>query len=122
VLKPGLRSADWVCMARIKAECPGCGPVRMRPDSVVLRVCRDDGVVTYRFVCPTCDEIVDHAAGPRVYGLLQEVGVRTEVWSWPAELNERPDGPPFTHDDLLDFHQLLAGDDWRQALTERPTT
>jgi hypothetical protein len=89
----------------------------MGADEVVLRICKDDGEVTYQFACPGCDQLVDHSAGPRVFGLLQEIGVRTVVWSWPAELRERPDGPPFTHDDLLDFHELLASDGWTAGLT-----
>jgi hypothetical protein len=40
-------------------------------------------------------------------------GVRLELWTLPAELVEhRPVGPPLSHDDLLDFHELLGGKGW----------
>jgi hypothetical protein len=31
---------------------------------------------------------------------------------------ERPLGPPITHDDVLDFHEVMAGDDWYSTLSE----
>jgi hypothetical protein len=34
----------------------------------------------------------------------------------PAELNEKPAGAPITHDDVLDFHELLSGDSWFEQL------
>ena len=34
---------------------------------------------------------------------------------------EEHEGDPITHDDLLDFHELLSGDGWIEAL-ERLTT
>ena len=39
-----------------------------------------------------------------------------ELWRWPAELAERPDGPPLTPDDLLDLHVLLGRDGWFDEL------
>ena len=44
--------------------------------------------------------------------------VRAEVWHQPAEILERPDGPPLTADDLLDFHFLLNEDGWFDRLAE----
>lgn len=47
-------------------------------------------------------------AEPRIVDLLVASGVELSTWTMPAELREdRPSGPPITHDDLLDFHQLL---------------
>ena len=33
-----------------------------------------------------------------------------DTWSLPAELHELHVGDPISHDDLLDFHHLLADD------------
>lgn len=36
-----------------------------------------------------------------------------QVWRLPAELREaRYSGPAIAPDDLLDFHLMLAGDEW----------
>jgi len=44
-------------------------------------------------------------------------GVRLELWTIPSELIEpRPIGPPFTHDDLIDFHEMLAAKGWFDEL------
>ena len=44
---------------------------------------------------------------------------RAGVWTLPAELTEpKPVGDPFTHDDLLAFHELLQNDGWLQRLCE----
>jgi hypothetical protein len=43
--------------------------------------------------------------------LLVASGVAYSTWSPPLELSEpRSGGNPFTHDDLLDFHELLSDD------------
>jgi hypothetical protein len=57
------------------------------------------------------------AADRPTIDLLLSSGCRLEVWNTPAELHEqRPSGAPFTYDDLIDFHDLLAGPDWFGAL------
>ncbi len=99
-------------MATIKAACPRCGTVRLRPHEVTVRVCGDDGSATYRFCCPRCSVRVSHATTPAVVDLLVQAGVHREDWRWPAELGETQDGPPLTTDDLLDFHLLLHAADW----------
>ena len=42
--------------------------------------------------------------------------VRLVTWHLPEELNERHEGAPIDHDDLLDFHALLQQDDWLETL------
>jgi len=40
-----------------------------------------------------------------------ELGVQVTTWRLPGELFEpRPSGPPFTLDDVLDFHLLLKSE------------
>lgn len=101
---------------RIRATCEQCGDVELRVRDVQVRVCVDDDTSTYVFRCPRCTMAVVKHAEPRVVELLRASGVDVSHWARPLELAERRDGPAFTHDDLLDFHELLEGDDWEQEL------
>lgn len=101
---------------RIRASCEECGDVELRVSDVNVRVCIDDDAGTYVFRCPRCEMAVVKEAEPRVVDLLIASGVEVAYWTLPAELAERRTGPAFTHDDLLDFHELLDSDDWQQAL------
>jgi len=38
----------------------------------------------------------------------------------PAEALEMRQGPPITHDDLLEFHEMLEREDWLDDLLGRP--
>jgi hypothetical protein len=51
------------------------------------------------------------SAEPRTIDLLVASGVAFTTWSLPAELDESHQGAPISHDDLLDFHDLLNDDD-----------
>ena len=107
-------------MTRIRASCPDCREVDLAPSDVDLRVVRDtDGSVSeescYSFVCPECEVLQIKPADERIVNLLTTGGVNIdEVAPKPAASHpeDPPDGPPFTHDDLLDFHLLLKRDDW----------
>jgi hypothetical protein len=103
-------------VATIKAQCPRCGTVRLRPHQVTVRVCADDGSAAYRFSCPRCAVRVSHATSQPVVDLLVQAGVHRESWRLPAELGEARHGPPLTADDLLDFHLLLNAADWPAKL------
>jgi len=100
----------------IKATCPTCGEVELTPDDIELRVCNFAPASYYVFECPMCLASVRKPADDRVIQLLISGGVHAVVWEYPAEVTERPDGPPLTHDDLLDFHLLLDQPDWFQRL------
>ena len=98
---------------RIRASCADCGDVELRVDDVQVRICADDNAGSYVFRCPQCDMAVVKDAEPRVVDLLLASGVALTTWSLPAELAEHPrSAPPFTHDDLLDFHHELDSDGW----------
>lgn len=110
-------------MTRIRASCPECGEVDLRPDEVTLHVVRGgDGALSigssYRFLCPACDELVTKPADERIATLLRSGGVATEETAGtgadrrPRHPEDPPGGPPLGYDDLLDLHLLLAGDDW----------
>jgi hypothetical protein len=60
---------------------------------------------------------VAKSADPNVVELLVSSGVKMAVWQLPAELWETHGGEPISHDDLLDFHDLLADERWFERLT-----
>ncbi len=104
---------------RIRASCSDCGDVELCVTDVEVRVCAGDTAGSYVFRCPRCDMAVVKAAEARVVDLLLASGVSLTTWTAPAELHEaRTDGPSFTHDDLLDFHDQLDQDDWFDRLVE----
>jgi hypothetical protein len=101
----------------IKADCPVCGVVRLGATDVTVRVCADDSSGAYCFRCAECGSGVSHEASLDVCDLLVSAGVARVDWRWPEELGERPGGPQFTTDDLLDFHLLLGRDtEWSEEL------
>lgn len=120
--KEGLKAcrfgAEAIHVASIRASCPWCGDVKLRPRDLTLRVCADTDHGTYSFVCPRCGDRVARDASPRICALLVSAGVQTEVWRRPAELLEPRLGPPLTVDDLLDFHLLLAEEGWFDRFVE----
>ena len=98
-------------MATIRASCGECGDVELTTDDVTVRVCADDNSGSYSFRCPQCEMAVVKAAEPQIIELLVASGVRLSTWRLPAELTEPRQGRPITHDDMLDFHDLLANDE-----------
>ena len=98
-------------MATIRASCPECGDVELTTRQMTVRVCAEDNRGSYLFRCPSCEMTVTKAAEQRIIDLLVSSGVEVEIWKLPLELRERPVGEPFTHDDLLAFHEILEGED-----------
>ena len=101
----------------IRASCPTCGDVELTIRDVTVRVCAADNSGAYTFRCPSCAVIVAKDAEDRIVDLLVSSGVDLEVWRLPAELFEQRVGEPLTHDDLLEFHELLEDEDWFDRLT-----
>jgi rRNA maturation protein Nop10 len=101
----------------IRASCPSCGDVDLTVGDVSVRVCANDQSGSYTFRCPGCAMAVAKHADPNVVELLVSSGVRMAVWELPGELCEPHVGEPISHDDLLDFHDLLADDRWFDRLT-----
>ena len=106
-------------MATIRASCPDCGDVEFTSDDVHVRVSDDDGSGTYAFHCPSCRVTVVKAAEARTIDLLVASGVMVVNGEPPAEMAEHPaGGDAITHDDLLEFHELLHRDEsWFTRLT-----
>jgi hypothetical protein len=90
--------------------------VRLGIHDLTVRVHHDHSAGDYRFRCPACAQTVTRPASPRIVDLLVSAGAAEERWRWPAELAERPAGPPLTPDDLLDLHVLLSDDEWFDGL------
>lgn len=104
-------------MATIRASCPDCGDVELTTRDVAVRVCAADNQGSYSFKCPHCQLAVAKDAPARVVDLLVSSGVPMTMWELPAELEEARTGPAISHDDLLEFHDLIEQDDWFQRLS-----
>lgn len=91
----------------------------MRADVISLAVEQDSEEGVYSFVCPVCEDVVEKPADRKIVSLLRSVGVEiTERETAAVEIDEeRPEGPPITIDDVVDFHFLLSQDDWFEQLT-----
>jgi hypothetical protein len=111
-------------MTTIKATCPTCGEVGLTPQDIELRVDEESGSGSYyAFDCPSCLGNVRKPADERVIRLLVSGGVEVQPLvpeKARRRLSDRFDGPKLTHDDLLDFHVLLQGETWFDALSEAP--
>ncbi len=104
-------------MTTIKATCPSCGDVDLRPKDLTVTVAPAADWSTYTFRCPSCRTDITKGADEEVVTLLRGAGVRVAKLDIPAEALELHMGPPISHDDLLDFAMRLAvTDDIVQAL------
>lgn len=101
-------------MTTIKATCPLCGEIDLTPQDIKLIIGSTDK--TYGFSCPMCSDYIEKAADDRVVRLLLSGGVLPTIVDAPAEAREARSGSPISLDDLLEFHELLATDDWFDTL------
>ena len=99
-------------MALIRATCSDCGDVELRSRDLRVRTCESTDEATYLFRCPVCRMIEVRPAEAHVVDVLLAAGEDSETWRLPAELNERKGGEAISHDDVLDFHDLLSTPDW----------
>lgn len=79
-------------------------------------LCATTNAGSYNFVCPECRLAVSKPADASVVDLLVAAGVELSVWEEPAELREVHNGPPITHDEILDFHFALNEPGWFEKL------
>lgn len=98
-------------MTTIRATCPICGDVELKPSQLRLMVCNRAEFSTYTFDCPTCNDEVKKPADEEVIALLLSGGVVAKAWRIPAEAFEAHAGPPINHDDLLELHLELEKND-----------
>ncbi len=92
----------------------------MSPEAVLLSVRDIAGEGSYRFSCPECRKTVEKPADRKVVALLLSAGVELDegreelapVGARDERMHEeRPGGPPFTADDVINFHFLLENDE-----------
>ncbi len=97
-------------MSTIHTFCPSCAaPVSLEPAEVLVLPGTDAaGSGTYLFLCTACERVAAKPASPANLALLATAGADADR----RYASEPPAAaPPFTCDDLLDFHLLLATDD-----------
>ena len=94
----------------------------MGPEAILLSVLQGGVEGTYRFVCPQCMDSVEKRADRKIVALLVSAGVdvdssqadepaQSELFDDEiASLERRPEGPPFTIDDVIRFHFQLQDD------------
>lgn len=103
-------------MSRYTLSCPECqAEVSLSARRLLVRV--DDGTATsgeVLFTCLACQQTVALGLDPAAVAVLVMGGVtHLSLSTPPAEHPEpAPQGPPLTHDDLLDLHTVLACDTW----------
>ena len=107
-------------MTTIKASCPTCGEVELKPADLSLMVCSHAPLSYYAFCCPSCLDEVRKPADDHVVSLLISGGVPATVWDVPGEALERKPGPRLDYDDLLDFALQLGTTDLLAAAAGAP--
>lgn len=98
-------------MTTIKATCPTCGDVDLKPRDISVLVAPAAGWATYQFLCPSCSDEITKTADEEVVSLLRGAGVRVEKLKIPAEALELHFGAPIGKDDLIDFGLKLSESD-----------
>jgi hypothetical protein len=105
----------------------------MGPEAILLSVLQGGVEGTYRFVCPECMDSVEKRADRKIVALLVSAGVDVDASraeqghaaSSPqselfddeiASLERRPEGPPFTIDDVIRFHFQLQDERFLEQL------
>jgi hypothetical protein len=95
----------------------------MGPESILLSVRQNGREGSYRFTCPSCEDDVEKRADRKIVALLVSAGVDIEQGEGAPghpELfddedlddprGQMPQGPPFSIDDVIEFHYLLEDD------------
>jgi hypothetical protein len=104
-------------MTTIRTRCPSCGEVDMLADDISLTLEASGDRGEYGFVCPSCSDEVSKPANRKTVALLIAAGVEPsvgDVATTPREelpIDDRspdPSAAPFTFDDVIAFHYLLA--------------
>ena len=106
----------------------------MTPEAILLSILQGGVEGTYKFVCPQCMDSVEKRADRKIVALLVSAGVdvdasRAQGAADPtrraqselfddeiASLERRPEGPPFTIDDVIRFHFQLQDDRFLEQL------
>ncbi len=89
----------------------------MGPESIMLSVRSNGHEGSYRFTCPSCADDVEKRADRKIVALLVSAGVDIDSPEEPMPHPElfdaddptiaAPTGPPFSIDDVIEFHYRL---------------
>jgi hypothetical protein len=94
----------------------------MGPEAILLSVRQSGKEGSYRFTCPSCADDVEKRADRKIVALLVSAGVdidQDEAEAGQLLFDEEeaedprgtlPQGPPFSIDDVIEFHYLLEDD------------
>jgi hypothetical protein len=103
----------------------------MGPEAILLSVLQGGSEGSYKFVCPSCMDQVEKRADRKIVALLVSAGVDVDANEAAPEaaqaelgldigeiasLERRPEGPPFTIDDVIRFHFQLEDDRFLEQL------
>jgi hypothetical protein len=101
----------------IVVRCPDCRSGRVSAPSVTVRWCLDTNGWSYRARCSTCDILfVAPTREDRAHRALA-AGAKLEMWTLPAELNERPSiGRTIDAVDILELRLALMEPEWFDKL------
>jgi hypothetical protein len=92
-------------MTTIVATCETCGDVGLAPGEIVLQLTASRDANNFAFSCPRCKGFNRQHADDVIVRLLVYGGVMPTVVHVPAEALEPKEGPPISHDDILEFHE-----------------
>jgi hypothetical protein len=103
-------------MSRCTLTCPHCGSAVTLPvRRLVVQVDSDATHGVVLFTCLMCHHSAVVALDAAAVSLLIAAGatyVSLDVADQVGRPESAPDGPPLTHDDLLDLHVALSDDHW----------
>jgi hypothetical protein len=97
----------------------------MGPEAILLSVRENGREGSYRFTCPSCDDSVEKRADRKIVALLVSAGVdiarpsggfdaQDALFDQEPEEPSAPAAPPFSIDDVIEFHFLLKDDRYIQ--------
>jgi hypothetical protein len=101
----------------IVVRCPDCRSGRVTAPSVTVRWCLDTNGWSYRTQCPSCQIVfVADTREDRAQRALA-AGAPLEMWTLPAELNERPaGGRTIDPVDILELRLAMLEPGWFEKL------
>ena len=116
-------------MTIIQTGCPRCGTENSVPAGALLAAkggedLDPDYAGTVAWICAGCEHVVSAPVAWQTFLTLISAGIAMfeqdddvdQVTDLPLHPEQPPAGHAFTPDDLLELHELLAGDTWFSAL------
>lgn len=96
-------------MTKIAATCPLCAGVEITPKELTLVV--GGSSAYYEFSCPKCTDHIRRELDHNDKAIPELIKAGVNLIEIPLEALEVHDGPVITHDDILEFHELLESCD-----------